>query len=976
MSGIQGLLKYRYQKRSDSDTSKPSASVTAKATVTAKKFEDDVTSIPDSCESSCAESPTFSSKNRTKGKRPTLTAKRGAIVIESSDSEVDSPVKKTPSPWLSKDYGVKHLQNGQASNFLPFVRDNRQSEVGFQKRLSRLKEMFPTASSDVVKQAAEDYDDIEEAIDEVIRAQTAGSAPSGQKRRRIISMSSQESFEKTPPAKRAKPLPSFDDDGDTLEIVDDSFTDKKSDEKVAFLSEALPKVPLEVVKKTLEQYDMNEEKALLELQHYEPSGPSNVTTVPVHIVKLNDTKNMGSIKAYQLQRQQARMNGAQRHDEGSEEEEVEEEFEGGGRRRKKNKGGDDDDDDSGSEIESCEMDDQLLSFFNDGTIEELMCVKGCSKKKAECLIELRPYEDWDDLAAKFENCTKVTLPFTLITESRDIIKIRKTLRQLMHRMKLTPYQMVGLNWLSLMYKRKLDGILGDEMGLGKTIQTIAFLGHLLENGHKGPHVIIAPASTVDNWLRELRLWCPALNVVLYYGSQAERRDLRSELLDGSIGEFHVLLTTYTVATNSAEDRVLFKKLKFLYAIFDEGHMLKNMQSVRYKGLMKIWASRRLLLTGTPLQNNLIELMSLLSFAMPDMFVDQADQLKRIFQSITNRGKDENRGAYERDVIAQAKRILKPFFLRRLKSQVLQQLPDKISVIEKVSMSYEQQDLYDRLKEQFTNRLKDEGGSSTMKNGASMLMQLRKAANHQLLHRSIYDDSRLKLMSELMLNEPTHVDSNPDLIFEDMQPMSDFELHNLCNKYKSIRNFKLDLDLITDSGKFRYLDKVLKEKKKKGSRVLLFSQFTMLLDILEVYLTTRGHIFLRLDGTTPVAERQELIDQYNTDSEIFIFLLSTKAGGLGINLTAADSVIFHDIDFNPYNDKQAEDRCHRLGQTREVSVCKLISEGSVEEAILACAQAKLNLEEDVTGQARGGEDDEDLESKVDVASLLRGALNIR
>lgn len=186
----------------------------------------------------------------------------------------------------------------------------------------------------------------------------------------------------------------------------------------------------------------------------------------------------------------------------------------------------------------------------------------------------------------------------------------------------------------------------------------------------------------------------------------------------------------------------------------------------------------------------------------------------------------------------------------------------------------------------------------------------------------------------------------------------------------MNDIKIPDKLICDSGKLQHLDKLLPELKSKGHRVLLFSQFTMMLDILEKYLEIRNYGYCRLDGNTAVDERQDLINYFNTDSEVFVFLLSTRAGGVGINLTAADTCILHDIDFNPYNDKQAEDRCHRMGQTKPVSIYRLISESSIEEGMLLVAEEKLKLEQDITSN----EKDEVQETKC-VVRLLTMALGL-
>lgn len=232
-------------------------------------------------------------------------------------------------------------------------------------------------------------------------------------------------------------------------------------------------------------------------------------------------------------------------------------------------------------------------------------------------------------------------------------------------------------------------------------------------------------------------------------------------------------------------------------------------------------------------------------------------------------------------------------------------------------------------------------------GASMIMNLRKVANHPLLIRDHYTDAKLKQMSKLMLKEPTHCDANPDLIQEDMSVYSDFELHQLCLKYDSLKRFLLPERMILDSGKLILLDEILPQVQEKGEKVLLFSQFCMTLDIIEVYMQIRGYQYMRLDGSTKVDDRLGLIDEFNRkDSEVFVFLLTTRAGGVGINLTAATTAILHDIDFNPYNDKQAEDRCHRMGQTKEVTIHKFVTQDSIEEGILSIAEHKLRLGNDM------------------------------
>uniref|UniRef100_A0A8C3HH41 DNA helicase n=2 Tax=Chrysemys picta bellii TaxID=8478 RepID=A0A8C3HH41_CHRPI len=633
----------------------------------------------------------------------------------------------------------------------------------------------------------------------------------------------------------------------------------------------------------------------------------------------------------------------------------------------------DEDYSSGDEVMEDGYKTKIVSFLQDASLGELTLIPQCSQKKAQKITEHRPFNSWEALFTKMSKTNG--LSEDIIWNCKILLKERDVVLKLMNKcedisnkltkqvtritedggcgwnieqpsilnqsMELKPYQKIGLNWLALLHKHGLNGILADEMGLGKTIQAIAFLAYLYQEGDKGPHLIVVPASTLDNWIREVNLWCPALDVLFYYGSQEDRKQLRIDI-NNKVVNFNVIVTTYNSAISSADDRSLFRRLKLNYAIFDEGHMLKNMGSVRYQHLMTINAKNRLLLTGTPVQNNLLELMSLLNFVMPHMFSGSTSEIRRMFSSKTKAA--EEHSIYEKERIAHAKQIIKPFILRRVKDEVLKQLPPKKDLIELCDMSEKQEQLYYDLFNKLKKSIDSQEKNSEMGN---VMMQLRKMANHPLLHRQYYTADKLKMMSMLMLKEPTHCDANPDLIFEDMSVMTDFELHLLCKQYASVSDFKLEMDTILDSGKFRTLERILSDLKEKGDRVVLFSQFTMMLDILEVLLKQQQHRYIRLDGKTQISERIHLIDEFNTDMGIFVFLLSTKAGGLGINLTSANIVILHDIDCNPYNDKQAEDRCHRVGQTREVQVIKLISKGTIEESMLKISQQKLKLEQDMT-----------------------------
>lgn len=635
----------------------------------------------------------------------------------------------------------------------------------------------------------------------------------------------------------------------------------------------------------------------------------------------------------------------------------------------------------------------VLEFMQTAMISELLLMSQCSQKRANAIVEARPFKDWRDLVNKFQNTkyldTELLNAAQVLLSTRHVVEnlLKKCLRlstnmekavaagasaitqqpkALSSDLTLAPYQMVGLNWLAVMHAQNVNGILADEMGLGKTIQVIAFLTYLKEAGlvneMDGPHLIVVPSSTMENWWNELEKWSPDLKVVQYYGSQEERKDMRMGWRNGDLDDVDILLTTYNLICSTPEERRLFRVMGINYVIFDEAHMLKNMSTVRYENLVRINAKHRILLTGTPLQNNLLELMSLLIFVMPSLFAGKQADIKSLF-SKNPKGdkKDGEQPLFEREQIKNAKEIMRPFVLRRLKTQVLRDLPDKKDEIIRCALIEKQQSMYNKLVAQFSAEASEIDGV----NGIGMMMQLRKLANHPLLVRDYYDEKKLKAIANRLVKEPGYKQKNPEYVFEDLIWTPDYQINQLTRIYKSIAGFGIPQELIPQAGKLKELDKLLPQLKRDDHRVLIFSQFTMILDILEEYLTIRGQTFLRLDGSTPVTERQTLINEYTQDPSIFVFLLSTRAGGLGINLTAADTVIIHDIDFNPYNDKQAEDRCHRVGQNKPVTIIRLLSEGTIEESMYEIAQEKLHLEQQITGN-----EESDNADKKSVLKLLK------
>ncbi|XP_017780427.1 PREDICTED: SWI/SNF-related matrix-associated actin-dependent regulator of chromatin subfamily A containing DEAD/H box 1 homolog isoform X2 [Nicrophorus vespilloides] len=639
---------------------------------------------------------------------------------------------------------------------------------------------------------------------------------------------------------------------------------------------------------------------------------------------------------------------------------------------------------------------RVLEFMQTAKPNELQLMSNCSKKKVDAIIASRPFTGWIDLVKKLEE--NKNLSGDILNAAQRVLITRNNIRQLMKKcasiasqlecaikneggvkrqpsnlsssLKLTNYQMVGLNWFAVLHQQGVNGILADEMGLGKTVQVISFLAHLKETKAAiTTHLVVVPASTLENWMNEFGRWCPELRVLLYYGSAEERRSYRFMFAEGKHKDFDVVLTTYNMVSSSPEERKMFRVTPMHYVIFDEAHMLKNMNTQRYETLARIKAAKRILLTGTPLQNNLLELMSLLIFVMPNIFSEKADDLKSLFQKNNKKDKDSDDDipTFEKDQVEQAKRIMKPFVLRRLKRDVLKDLPKKTDLKLNVAMVPSQETKYMELITAFQEAgTKEEGGKY---NGMTMMSDLRKLANHPLLLRYHYKYEDLPNIARKLAADPGYKDTVVDYIVDDLACMSDFEIHTMSKDFACLKKFQLPDELITVSGKFSFLDEKLAELKKGGHRVLIFSQYVIMLNVLEEYLDIRDHSYLRLDGNTAVTLRQELIDQYSSDPNIFIFLLSTRAGGLGINLTAADTVIIHDIDFNPYNDRQAEDRCHRMGQTKPVTVYRLISKDTIEDGMWNLTQEKLKLEKEITS-----DDYENTETKS-VVTLLSTALGI-
>lgn len=465
--------------------------------------------------------------------------------------------------------------------------------------------------------------------------------------------------------------------------------------------------------------------------------------------------------------------------------------------------------------------------------------------------------------------------------------------------KMRPYQLEGLNWMIRLQENGVNGILADEMGLGKTLQSISILVYMLEfQNVSGPHLILVPKSTLSNWMNEIARWAPTLKAIRFHGDKVTREEIIRSKLEPAMRdedrEWNVVVTTYEIC--NIEKNTL-NKFAWSYLIIDEAHRLKNEASAFSKTVRLFETRYRVLLTGTPLQNSLHELWALLNFLVPDVF-ESAEQFDEWFNLDIEDNDEKNK------LISQLHKILRPFMLRRLKADVEKSLPPKHETILFTGMSAMQKKLYRDILIRDIDAVQGTSGSRTAI--LNIVMQLRKCAGHPYLFPGTEDRS--------------------------LPPLGEH--------------------LVENCGKMVVLDKLLKRLHERGHRVLLFTQMTRVLDIMEDYLVMRRFPYCRIDGNTSYEQREECIDAYNApNSEKFIFLLSTRAGGLGINLQTADVVILYDSDWNPQADLQAQDRAHRIGQKRAVQVFRLVTEHTVEEKIVERAQQKLKLDAMVVQQGR-------------------------
>ncbi|KAF2223927.1 chromatin remodelling complex ATPase chain ISW1 [Elsinoe ampelina] len=478
--------------------------------------------------------------------------------------------------------------------------------------------------------------------------------------------------------------------------------------------------------------------------------------------------------------------------------------------------------------------------------------------------------------------------------------------------KMRDYQVAGLNWLISLHENGISGILADEMGLGKTLQTISFLGYLrFHCDTPGPHLVAVPKSTLDNWKREFERWIPEINVLVLQGAKEERKELIDDRLVDE--NFDVCITSYEMILR---EKSHLKKFAWEYIIVDEAHRIKNEKSSLASIIRDFNSRNRLLITGTPLQNNLHELWALLNFLLPDVFGD-ADAFDEWF---SNSEQDSD------DVVQQLHKVLKPFLLRRVKADVEKSLLPKKEINLYVGMSEMQVNWYRKILEKDIDAVNNAAGKKESKTRLlNIVMQLRKCCNHPYL-------------------------------FDGAEPGPPYTT---------------DEHLVDNAAKMTILDKLLVKMQAQGSRVLIFSQMSRVLDILEDYSVMRGFQYCRIDGSTAHEDRIAAIDEYNKpNSEKFLFLLTTRAGGLGINLTTADIVVLFDSDWNPQADLQAMDRAHRIGQTKQVYVYRFVTENAIEEKVLDRAAQKLRLDQLVIQQGRTQQPAKGAASKDELLGMIQ------
>ena len=538
-----------------------------------------------------------------------------------------------------------------------------------------------------------------------------------------------------------------------------------------------------------------------------------------------------------------------------------------------------------------------LEMEDDGTpVEELLPLMEALRRKRRYFrykdgtyLDLTDRTDWEPLAEAVseaqENAGREDMPIcwaaylgALIRENRLNVQLDAEADQTASLSFtappppiacLRPYQQRGYEWLLALHSLGMGGILADDMGLGKTVQTLAaLLSSVQTETERMPSLIVAPTSLTYNWLNECRKFTPELSVLMLQGGQAARAE-QIERLKGSAAP-DLVITSYPLIRR---DIALMTDIPFRYVVLDEAQQIKNVQSVGAHAVKQLTARTRIALTGTPMENHAGELWSLFDFVLPGYLPKYTDFLRTYGE-----------GQHADDL----RRRIRPFLMRRVKSDVLGELPEKLESVVMAEMTPEQRRVYSaamlQKRERVDQILRDRGMSRGRAEVLSAITELRQICCHPVLCLSDYDGI---------------------------------------------------------SGKLELLMDILPPALTAGRRALVFSQFTSMLHIIEKRLKQEGIPCLYLDGETPAAQRVEMTARFN-QGETDVFLISLKAGGTGLNLTGADLVIHYDPWWNPTAEEQATGRAHRIGQTKKVEVLRLVVHDSIEEQVLHMSDRKRRL----------------------------------
>ncbi|KAG5304531.1 SHREC complex subunit Mit1 [Histoplasma capsulatum G186AR] len=533
----------------------------------------------------------------------------------------------------------------------------------------------------------------------------------------------------------------------------------------------------------------------------------------------------------------------------------------------------------------------------------------------------RAYQDW--VAGKYVHVPKSHIMKKNLTtaRSKDFATqlVKKTQPALLTGGQIMDYQKDGLNWLYYMWYKNQNAILADEMGLGKTIQVIALFATLVHDHRCWPFLVVVPNSTCPNWRREIKSWAPWLRVVTYYGTAAARKIAHDyEMFPDGTSDLrcHIVVTSYDSMIDDKARR-LFSSIPWAGLVVDEGQRLKNDKNQLYEALTRIHFPFKILLTGTPLQNNIRELFNIIQFCDPSKNAEVLEQ--------------QYGGDFTKEKLTELHDMIRPYFLRRTKAQVLTSLPPMAQIIIPVTMSVVQKKLYKSIlakNPELIRSIFERNQGRTLKrterhNLNNILMQLRKCLCHPFVYSKAIEERTV-------------------------------------NAALSHRN------LVEASSKLQLLEMLLPKLQERGHRVLIFSQFLDNLDVMEDFLDGLGLLHRRLDGSMTSLQKQKQIDEFNVPgSPYFAFLLSTRSGGVGINLATADTVVIMDPDFNPHQDIQALSRAHRIGQRKKVLVFQLVTKGSAEEKIMQMGKKKMALDQ-VLIEHMDVEDD----TEIDLEAILR------